>query len=326
MPSQASRMGNDGQTEQEIEKRERKQMKKKLISVLMIVVMLCGLAGHAAGGSGEIYSRLEGCVKQIEEMTDFRPEVVLVLGTGLGDYADTLDIIRTIPYREIEGWPKSTAPQHAGNLVFAEYHGIKLAVMQGRVHYYEGYSMDEVVLPLRVLHMLGADTVILTNAVGSLNPDYRVGDFVCVEDQISSFVPSPLIGENIDELGDRFVPMTNVFDQAMRDAVLRIGEEHDIPVHSGVFLQVTGPQYETPAEIRMYRALGADTIAMSMADEVLAASHMKMKVCAINCISNMAAGMEVEGFSAESIDENMSGSFQRFQVLMNGLLDTLRQE
>lgn len=267
--------------------------------------------------------RLQKCKEQIEAITDFKPQIVIVLGTGLGDFVKSLDVKQTISYKDIDGWPMSTAPEHAGNLVFAEYRGLKLAVMQGRLHGYEGYSEQEVVLPLRVLHMLGADTAILSNATGSLNPDFRVGEFVCVEDQISSFVPSPLIGKNNDELGSRFVGMTDAFDKNMHDTVLKLGEQNNIPVHSGVYLQVTGPQFETPAEIKMYRSLGADTIAMSMADEVLAARHMGMKVCAINCISNMAAGMEEEGFTEGSVEETVKGVVPNFQKLVNGLLDSL---
>lgn len=302
-----------------------------IVIAILLTAALCGCGSSDSNGSNELqqaasaddYSaRLEHCVEQIEQITDFKPEIVVVLGTGLGGFADSLDVKEVIPYGDIEGWPMSTAPEHAGNLVFAEYKGLKLAVMQGRVHYYEGYTMQEVVLPLRVLHMLGANTAILTNAAGSLNKDFRVGEFVCVEDQISSFIPSPLIGENIDELGPRFVGMTDVFDKDMRETVLKIGKENDIPVHSGVYLQVTGPQYETPAEIRMYRKLGADTIAMSLADETLAASHMGMKVCAINCISNMAAGMETEEFSEDSIEDNMKETAQKLQILIDGLLDS----
>ncbi len=267
--------------------------------------------------------RLQKCKEQIEAITDFKPQIVIVLGTGLGDFVKSLDVKQTISYKDIDGWPMSTAPEHAGNLVFAEYRGLKLAIMQGRLHGYEGYSEQEVVLPLRVLHMLGADTAILSNATGSLNPDFRVGEFVCVEDQISSFVPSPLIGKNNDELGSRFVGMTDAFDKNMHDTVLKLGEQNNIPVHSGVYLQVTGPQFETPAEIKMYRSLGADTIAMSMADEVLAARHMGMKVCAINCISNMAAGMEEEGFTEGSVEETVKGVVPNFQKLVNGLLDSL---
>lgn len=198
--------------------------------------------------------------------------------------------------------------------------------MQGRVHYYEGYSMQEVVLPLRVLHLLGADTVILTNTVGSMNPEFKVGDFVCVNDQIASFVPSPLVGENDEALGERFVGMTDAFDQDMQDTVLKLGQDKNIPVHSGVFLQVTGPQFETPAEIRMYRSLGADTVGMSTGAEVIAARHMGMKVCDINAVSNMAAGMEEDEFTQEQIEENMTRSAANFKVLINGLLDSLAEQ
>lgn len=272
----------------------------------------------------EYYAELENCKKQIQEITDFKPEIVLVLGTGLNDYAKKLDAEVTIPYSDIEGWPRSTAPGHEGNLIFAEYQGLKLAIMQGRVHYYEGYPMDEVVKPLRVLHLLGADTVILTNAVGAINKDYGVGDFVCVEDHIASFVPSPLVGENIGELGERFTPMDEVYDESMRQAVLQIGKEKGIPVHSGVFVQTTGPQFETPAEIRMYRKMGADTVGMSSAVEAIAAAHMGMKVCDINSITNMAAG--IEEFSTDSIGEAAVESGRNFGTLIDSLLQSIAEE
>lgn len=279
---------------------------------------------QALTAEAEAYKqRLQSCKQQIEAITDFKPEIVVVLGSGLGDYVNSLDVKQSISYKDIEGWPVSTAPDHAGNLVFAEYHGHKLAVMQGRLHHYEGYSEQEVVLPLRVLHLLGANTVILSNATGSLNPDFRAGEFVCVRDQISSFIESPLIGPNDDEMGERFFEMTNAFDQEMQDTVLKLGEENGIPVHSGVYIQVPGPQFETPAEINMFRTLGADTIAMSLADEVLAARHMGMKVCAINCISNMAAGMEDESFDTQSVIDSVSSQVDSFQTLVNGLIDSL---
>ncbi len=313
---------------------------KKALSLLAIIITavmllsLCGCSGtntqateqttaNQGNEAKKYYERLESCKQQIEKITDFKPEIVIVLGTGLGEFADDLDVKATIPYKDIEGWPESTAPEHAGNLVFAEYKGLKLAVMQGRLHHYEGYAMEEVVLPIRVLHLLGANTAILSNATGSLNPDFKTGEFVCVEDQISSFIPSPLIGENIDELGERFVGMTDAFDPQMRETVLKVGEENNIPVHSGIYLQVTGPQFETPTEIKMYRSLGADTIAMSLCDEVLAARHMGMKVCAVNCISNMGAGMEEDDFTQDSIEGNMKETAKKFKILINGLLDSL---
>ena len=308
-----------------------------VVATLMLATLLSACESSAPAGTDETeenemtvdaddyYARLVSCRDQIKKIYDFEPEVAIVLGTGMGDYVDSLDVKAVIPYEDIKGWPNSTAPNHAGNLVFAEYNGVKVAVMQGRVHYYEGYSMPEVVIPVRVLHMLGADRVIFTNAVGSLNEDFRVGEFVCVEDQITSFVPSPLIGENIEELGPRFTGMTGVFDQDMRDTVMKTGEEKGIPVHSGVYIQVTGPQYETPAEIEMYRSLGADTVGMSTGVEIIAAVHMGMKVCAINCVSNMAAGMEEEGFTHESVKEKMHASRKNLETLIDSLLDSFVQ-
>lgn len=170
--------------------------------------------------SDDYYARLSGCVDQIRARSDFEPDLVLVLGSGLGKYAEKLNIVTTIPYDEINGWPTTSVAGHSSNLIFATMDGLNIAVMQGRVHYYEGYEMQDVVFPLRVLHLLGAKTVVLTNAVGAINEDFAVGDFVVVEDHISLFVPSPLIGENIDELGKRFTGMTSVYDKELRDAVL----------------------------------------------------------------------------------------------------------
>lgn len=301
-----------------------------IIMLLLLLMSSCGQAEQEAqdasvdkvGVDAETYyEELENCVKQIRDVTDFKPKLVLVLGTGLNSYADKLDIVEKIPYSEIDGWPNSTAPDHEGNLIFAKYRGLDIAVMQGRVHYYEGYPMHEVVKPVRVLHLLGADTLILTNAVGAINTDYNVGDFVCVRDHISSFVPSPLVGENIEELGERFTPMDNIYDKSMQQTVLQTGKEKNIPVHSGIYLQTTGPQYETPAEIRMYRELGADTVGMSSAVEAIAAVHMGMKVCDINCVTNMAAG--IEDIENENITKAAKESSKNFEELVDGLLDSL---
>ena len=274
--------------------------------------------------AGAYYDRLMNCVKQIRKRSDFKPDVVLVLGSGLGDYAEKLDIVAKIPYADIKGWPNSTVEDHAGNLVFAKMNGLNVAVMQGRVHYYEGYSMYDVVLPLRVLHLIGAKTVILTNAVGAINKDYKVGDFVVVKDHISSFVPSPLIGENIDKLGRRFTGMTFVYDKKLRNAVLEIGKKEKITVHSGVFIQVTGPQFETPAEIRMYRNLGADTVSMSSAVEAIAAAHMGMRVAMINCVTNMAAGITGKELTPGEVSEQAVRSAKDFEKLITSLLKRIK--
>ena len=265
------------------------------------------------------YTRLTNCVRQIKEKTDFVPDIVLVLGSGLGDFADNVNVIAEIPYSEIKGFPVSTVSGHDGTLIFCEIEGKKVVLMNGRVHYYEGYDMQDVVLPLRVLHLLGAQTVILTNAVGAINTDYHVGDFVLNIDHISSFVPSPLIGENIEELGDRFTDMSKVYDEELISVTESIAKKENIATHQGVMVQVTGPQYETPTEIRMYRSLGADTVGMSTVVEAIAAKHMGMRVCCISCITNMAAGLQ-ETISHDEVKSSSDNSAGNFSKLITGLL------
>ena len=323
---------------------------KKLISLFLILTLALIVGGCSANtstasadmaatrASGEddkwenvqvefdaedYYARLERCVAQIREKTDFVPDIALVLGSGLGDYADTVKIVAEIPYSEIDGFPVSTVAGHDGTLIFCEIEGKKAVIMNGRVHYYEGYDIHEVVLPLRVIHMLGAKTVILTNAVGAINADYSVGDFVTNVDYISSFVPSPLVGENIDKLGDRFVDMTNAYDEELISIVEGVAKENDITLHKGVMVQVTGPQYESPTEIKMFRSLGADTVGMSTVVETIAARHMGMRVCSISCITNMAAGMQ-ETISHEEVQNSSNDSSKDFATLVSGLLSKMK--
>lgn len=271
------------------------------------------------------YQTLQNCVSQIKAKTDFVPDIALVLGSGLGDYADNVKIVKEIPYSEIDGFPVSTVPGHDGTLIFCEIEGKKVAIMNGRVHYYEGYSMAQVVLPLRVLHLLGAGTVILTNAVGAINEEYSVGDFVLNIDHISSLVPSPLIGENIDELGDRFVDMSHVYDEDMISVVESVAEKENITTHRGVMIQVTGPQYETPTEIKNFRSMGADTVGMSTVVEAIAAKHMGMRVCTVSCVTNMAAGMQ-EKISHDEVKESSDSSSADFTKLIDGLLTEMKAE
>ena len=309
---------------------------KKLLSLCLIMILVLTVTGCSANSSqpsdddkqpgvqttfdaNEYYARLESCVDQIREKTDFVPDIALVLGSGLGDYADSVKIIAEIPYSDLDGFPVSTVSGHDGTLIFCEIEGKKVAVMNGRVHYYEGYDIHEVVLPLRVIHLLGAQTVILTNAVGAINEDYSIGDFVTIVDHISSFVPSPLVGENIDELGDRFVDMTNVYDEELNAIVTDIASQNHIPIHKAVMVQVTGPQYETPSEIKMYRSLGADTVGMSTVVETIAARHMGMRVCAVSCVTNLAAGMQ-EKISHDEVKSNSIDSSKNFALLISGLL------
>ena len=188
--------------------------------------------------------------------------------------------------------------------------------MKGRIHYYEGYEMSEVVLPLRVMHLLGADTVIITNAVGGINKEYNVGSFMVSRDAITSFIPSPLIGPNIDELGPRFVDVSQLYDASLRRSVLEIGEREGIEVHEGVYIQVTGPQFETATEIKAYRNMGADCCGMSSACEAIAAAHMGMRICQISCITNMATGVLDCKLSGEEVIEVANKVSVKFETLI----------
>ena len=260
------------------------------------------------------YERLLFYVREIRKRTDFVPEVAIVLGSGLGDFAQNIEVEAEVRYGDLEGFPVSTAPGHAGQFIFGTLNGVKVVCMKGRIHYYEGYDMSEVVLPLRVMHLLGAETVIITNAVGCMNENFSVGSFMVVRDCIASFVPSPLIGPNIDELGPRFPDMSEIYSRDLISEVLKIGEEQGIEVNEGIFIQLTGPQYETASEIRMYKALGADCCGMSSAVEAITAAHMGMKVCGISCITNMCTGISKTKLSGEEVIEianKVSGDFEK---------------
>ncbi|NLA66524.1 MAG: purine-nucleoside phosphorylase, partial [Leucobacter sp.] len=185
------------------------------------------------------WERIEKCVSEVRKKTDFVPDIALILGSGLGDFANSANIIASVEYSEISGFPVSTVSGHRGRLVFGYVEGVKCVIMQGRVHYYEGYSMEEVVLPVRLMHMLGAKTLFLTNAAGGIAPSFSAGDFMLISDHISSFVPSPLIGKNIDELGVRFPDMSEVYDMRLRAIIKKSALEQGIELKEGVYVQLT---------------------------------------------------------------------------------------
>ena len=204
-----------------------------------------------------VYEKLQGCLASIRQKTDFVPKVALILGSGLGDYAEEIEIHQIIPYEEIQGFPVSTVPGHKGRFVLGYVKGVPVIIMQGRVHYYEGYSITDVVLPVRLMKLLGAEILFLTNAAGGVNFDFRPGDFMMITDHITTAIPSPLIGENIEELGVRFPDMSQVYSERMCEIIRKKAEEMGITLRRGVYIQLTGPAYETPAEIRMCRTWGA---------------------------------------------------------------------
>ena len=230
------------------------------------------------------YEKLEKCYEYYRSVTGFMPKVGLILGSGLGGYAKNMKVVKEIPYGDIPGFPVSTVQGHDGRFMLGYIGDVPAVVMKGRVHYYEGYPMEDVVLPTRLMK------------------------------RISSFVPSPLIGENVSELGDRFPDMTHIYDEELQGWIEETAREEDIPLQKGVYLQTTGPNFESPAEIRMYSLLGADAVGMSTACEAMAARHAGIRVCGISCISNMASGLSDEELShldVQAVADKRSADFER---------------
>ncbi len=262
------------------------------------------------------YEKLMKCFECVQQKITFKPEIALILGSGLGDYADTMEVVETLDYHDIEGFPVSTVPGHKGRFVFGYAGGVPIVAMQGRVHFYEGHKPQDVVLPIRLMKLMGAKVLFLTNAAGGINRSFNAGDFMLITDQISMSVPSPLIGENIDELGVRFPDMSEVYSRRLRKIIENSAVTAGVPLRRGVYIQTTGPQYETPAEIRAYERLGADAVGMSTAIEAIAARHAGMEICGISCISNLAAGISVNPLTHAEVQETADRVAPLFKKLV----------
>ena len=247
------------------------------------------------------YEKLQRCLACVREKTDFVPDVALILGSGLGALADEIEAVATVDYHEIEGFPVSTVAGHKGRFVFGYFGKVKVVIMQGRVHYYEGYSVQDVLLPTRLMRLMGAKVLFVTNAAGGINKSFHVGDFMIIRDHIMSFFPNPLIGANIEELGPRFPDMSHCYDPELCQTIKDTAKRLDIGVQEGVYCQLTGPTYETPAEIKMLGMMGADSVGMSTACEAAAACHAGMRVCGISCITNLAAGISPVALSHQEV-------------------------
>ncbi len=250
-----------------------------------------------------VYEKLMNCYKCVREKTDFVPDVAIVLGSGLGDYAGQIEVVYELPYSEIEGFPVSTVPGHAGKFIFGYLEGIPVVCMKGRVHFYEGYPIADVVLPTRLMKLMGAKILFLTNAAGGVNTTFHAGDLMLIRDHIACFAPNPLIGPNIDELGVRFPDMSKVYDTKLQEVIRDTAKEQGVYLQEGVYAQLTGPSFESPADIRMMRVLGADAVGMSTVVEAIAANHIGMRICGVSCISNLAAGMTSNPLSHEEVQE-----------------------
>lgn len=259
-------------------------------------------------------------LKHIRSITDFKPETAIVLGSGLGALAEKVEKVAVFPYEELEGFPVSTAPNHKGELILGTLGGKNVAIFNGRVHLYEGYTAKQAIIPIRLAKALGAEKIILTNAAGGINKDLNCGDFMLISDHISCFVPSPLIGKNNDSFGTRFPDMSNAYDKELIVIVKKVANDNAITLKEGVYAQLTGPQFETPAEIKMLSALGADAVGMSTVIESIAANHCGLKVCGISLITNLACGILDKPLSGEEVVETAEKSAIQFEKLISEII------
>ncbi|MCD7919458.1 MAG: purine-nucleoside phosphorylase [Clostridiales bacterium] len=253
----------------------------------------------------------------------FRPEVLLILGSGLGYLADQVEDPLAVPYEDIPHFARSTAPGHAGRFVFGLLRGRRVAVMQGRFHYYEGYNFPQVTYPVRVLRLLGAETMIVTNAAGCVNTAWPAGTLMVMDDHIKLALDSPLRGENLPQFGPRFPDSGQVYTPALRALAGQVAAKQGIPVEHGVYLFMPGPQYETPAEIRAARLLGADAVGMSTVPEAVVASHAGMGVLGISLLTNMAAGILDTPLSEEEVLTAAEAGREKFSALVLGCLERM---
>jgi len=268
--------------------------------------------------------KLYDCFEQIRNITDFKPKVALVLGSGLGDFANDIQVEKTIEYKDIKNFPISTVQGHAGRFILGYYNDVPIIAMQGRVHYYEGYSMKDVVLPIRLMKLLGAEILFLTNASGGINKNFSAGDFMLINDHISIFVPNCLIGENFETLGTRFPDMSNVYSKGLQTIIKQSAEELSINLQEGVYVQLTGCSYETPAEVRMLSMLGADAVGMSTVCEAIAGNHAGMQVCGISCITNMASGILDKPLNHKEVQEIADKVSPEFKSLVGSIIAKLK--
>jgi purine nucleoside phosphorylase I, inosine and guanosine-specific len=268
--------------------------------------------------------KLEKTVEYLKDTACMIPEIAVILGSGLGNLADFIEERQEIPYRDIPGFPVTTVPGHEGKLIFGRLGGKSVAAMKGRFHYYEGHDMSVVVYPVRALGMMGIKNLIVTNAAGGVNTSFRPGDLMLIEDHISLFAENPLRGENIDELGPRFPDMSAAYDRELKKLALECASRTGIELKKGVYCYTKGPSFETPAEIKALRVLGADAVGMSTVPEVIAARHMGMRVLGISCITNMAAGILDQPLTHEEVIETGKKVEQKFSSLVREIIGSWR--
>ena len=252
-----------------------------------------------------------------------KADIGVILGSGLGDYAEALEDAVKLPYSEIPGFPRSTVAGHAGMWCCGTLYGKRVVMMQGRFHYYEGYGMKDVTLPVRVMQKIGVKTLIVTNAAGGVNLGYHPGELMVIGDMFSMTAQNPLIGPNLDAFGPRFPDMSCAFDKELRALAHECANEQGFALREGVYAQMTGPTYETPAEIRMLRTLGADAVGMSTVPEVIVARHGGMRVLGISCITNMAAGILDQPLNHAEVTETANRVKGQFRNLLDRIIEKM---
>jgi purine-nucleoside phosphorylase len=276
--------------------------------------------------SPEQYKRAQAAADYVLSRTPLRPQIALVLGSGLGAFADSLSNATDIPYQQIPHFPCPTAEGHAGRLVIGHSAGVPLAAMRGRVHCYEGYCMADVTFPIRVFARMGVRAVILTNAAGGINREYKQGCLVVVNDHINLQGPGPLVGANEERFGPRFPDMTRAYAPEFISIALQEGHKLQLDIFEGVYAAVFGPNYETPAEIRFLRTIGADLVGMSTVPEVIVARHMGLRVLAISCVTNMAAGIIDRPLDHKEVLETGRKVQQQFVALLEAVIPRVQAQ
>ena len=252
----------------------------------------------------DILKKIEESCSYLMKRTEVRPKVSIVLGTGLGNFAEKIDVVDTIPYQEIPHFKQSTVQGHSGCLIFGHIEGVPVMAMKGRLHYYEGYTMQEITFPVRVMKAFGVQTLMVSNAAGGLNPEYVPGDIMIIKDHINLFPEHPLHGPNIEELGTRFPDMSNAYDKALAKKALAIGEERVFGLKCGVYVGTQGPTFETLAEYRYFRIIGGDTVGMSTVPEVIVANHASMAVFGVSVVSNVGLDANLSNVTHEEVQQN----------------------
>ena len=271
----------------------------------------------------DLLTKIKTAHDYIAHRSKYSPTIGLILGSGLGTLAELIEDPEIYPYSEIPNFPVSTIEGHKGRLVIGKLQGKTVMAMEGRFHYYEGYHMDEVTFPVRVMKLLGVSTLIVTNAAGAINIDFKPGDLMIINDHINLSGNNPLIGKNLDDFGTRFPDMSMAYNKKYIALVKNVATSLNIDIKEGVYAMMSGPTYETPAEIRMLRTLGADAVGMSTVPEVIVANHSQIKVIGISCLTNMAAGILEQPLNHQEVMETSQKAQSNFIRLMKGIIETV---